>query len=1082
MSVVSLGMERTRRVAHRARARQVAGAMAGQAGVWLTAAAGGAMGLVALDKAFGFGVPWWWAVAGPLLVGVLGPVAITLARRRTLLGAASEVDRRLALKDRLSSAISLAGSEASPALARGGDPFIALAIADAEEAAGKVDLRRTIPVRFRWHWGAWPVMTAMAVVGGVLLPTWNVLSDGPRKQELAQRAQEQRREAATEVRSAVELAKKSGSDVAEIASPKELAALEQLESELQSGHKDADAARQESARTLEKIASRLDDQAESARMEADATRKRLAQTAGEAGPAESSLTRAMRQGDLAAARAAAQSVMSGLGELSPQERRQLAQDLEQLSKDLAALDERAAKEKSQAAQLPRVEAEKAEDSPAGTGHIKPPDPGIARDLRRDLENQGLAPNQVSQIAAEPDPQAAEKQMQNLGVPPEAAQRLAERLQQDRAQRQAEEKAREQTDDLARSLKDAAEALREQPPSPAGEQPADSAARPPDKAAQPPVGAPRDEKTTSKPDSQKAQDKSRPNSAPDSKPQDGTTRERPQEKPGEGNAPRPTDSSSSKQGQPRDANRQPTPEQPGKPDGAGQPRPKQGDPSGAPGTPQQSPEGKGQTKTGEKQPSDNAAAPTATGDKKTQPEAGGQAGQKEAKGDKAGTTPRPVDTTSPRAPTDQLNKPQDQPGGKPSGDSKPGDAGKPGTDPGAAKPEASGTPGQPPSGETPRDVAKSPASSDPNAAKRKPGEHGNGPQKPEPGAKPGDGAEPERKGEAPQAGDQSTSDKPEQTAAGNGKKAGEHPDPKAAPSGQKSGAPKPGEQGSPEGQPPDARRSPNDQAAPTDRATSRDEQASPTGRSSAPGSHPKQPGPTPTPEGQEDSPQATPDGRAPDEKSGDATEPHDNGANPDPKSLGDLLDKLEKMDHPRDQADRDQRLSRDLRDRARQMLENATPEERERLERWAQQYAKQRGPSGQDTRQEDAAHLSGTAAGDQPGANRRGAPTDDQTPPRTDLVDARPRGDRPPGDQPTDQRVVAERYSNQKSATDPDAAVARQQVQQVLQRAKDSAQRAVDDRLVPGRYDKILKRYFDRLPAKVLPAAAPETAKDADGHK
>ncbi|MGQ0629002.1 MAG: hypothetical protein ACT4PL_13000, partial [Phycisphaerales bacterium] len=42
------------------------------------------------------------------------------------------------------------------------------------------------------------------------------------------------------------------------------------------------------------------------------------------------------------------------------------------------------------------------------------------------------------------------------------------------------------------------------------------------------------------------------------------------------------------------------------------------------------------------------------------------------------------------------------------------------------------------------------------------------------------------------------------------------------------------------------------------------------------------------------------------------------------------------------------------------------------------------------------------------------------------------------------------------------------------RAAEAAQRAVDDRVVPSRYDRLIERYFRTLPKKVLPA--PEAAK------
>ena len=45
-------------------------------------------------------------------------------------------------------------------------------------------------------------------------------------------------------------------------------------------------------------------------------------------------------------------------------------------------------------------------------------------------------------------------------------------------------------------------------------------------------------------------------------------------------------------------------------------------------------------------------------------------------------------------------------------------------------------------------------------------------------------------------------------------------------------------------------------------------------------------------------------------------------------------------------------------------------------------------------------------------------------------------------------------------------LSRQETVEAIQRATEGVQRAIDDRTIPGRYDKLLRKYFKRLPEKV----------------
>ncbi len=90
--------------------------------------------------------------------------------------------------------------------------------------------------------------------------------------------------------------------------------------------------------------------------------------------------------------------------------------------------------------------------------------------------------------------------------------------------------------------------------------------------------------------------------------------------------------------------------------------------------------------------------------------------------------------------------------------------------------------------------------------------------------------------------------------------------------------------------------------------------------------------------------------------------------------------------------------------------------------------------------------------------------------KTAPVDARPREQGGTSGN-SDARVISEWLSGEKRSAGATDEASRREVQEIVQRAKESAERAVDDRVISRRYDTILKRYFDRMPKKVIPASS-----------
>src|SRR6185369_4354963 len=146
-------MSLTRTVVRQARRRMIVREILARAGKWLGLASIASLGLVAVEKLVGIGVTPWVLVAVPPVLAAGLAAVLGYRRVGSPLAAAVEVDERLSLKDKLSSALSLG---TVPAGGAGGastaDPFVQLALADAEATSRSVDSRRAVPVRLDWWW------------------------------------------------------------------------------------------------------------------------------------------------------------------------------------------------------------------------------------------------------------------------------------------------------------------------------------------------------------------------------------------------------------------------------------------------------------------------------------------------------------------------------------------------------------------------------------------------------------------------------------------------------------------------------------------------------------------------------------------------------------------------------------------------------------------------------------------------------------------------------------------------------------------------------------------------------------------
>jgi hypothetical protein len=169
----------------------------------------------------------------------------------------------------------------------------------------------------------------------------------------------------------------------------------------------------------------------------------------------------------------------------------------------------------------------------------------------------------------------------------------------------------------------------------------------------------------------------------------------------------------------------------------------------------------------------------------------------------------------------------------------------------------------------------------------------------------------------------------------------------------------------------------------------------------------------------------------------------------------------------DAARRHEKNADELREQAQRLYDAASPEQKERMRRWVQDAARRQqdrdlAGGDQEAREMGARGPGSTRGGGDP-RREVGQPAPDQSV-RTEPVDAR--AAHVPGDEPPNEQVVAEwlgRGGERHSPTDPAV------VQGRLREAARSAERAIGDRTVPGRYDRILREYFKRLPDKLAPA-------------
>jgi hypothetical protein len=1033
-----------------------AAAVLGAAGTGLLWGAAVGLAAVGLTRLIELPVAWWWMLAGPIGVGAVGGTVVGLMSRGSLLGAAGALDRALRLKDRLGTATALGASGV------GSDPFAALAVNDAEAASVGIDLRRAVPVRAGRAWIAWPMLGATAVGVGLWVPSIDVLARShsrSRPDAVARTGVEQK---LVELARAIPARESPATPTTPPpASGDPAKTLDEIRRELESGRASPEMAAERGAREMNRIAAEREMRADSIERQRD----QVSEAAREMRPpqkGETELSRAVRSGDMAAASEAARDLLNASPDAdSPEARERAMKELAGLARDL-----RAAKRAREDA---RSVAESAKEN------------GSEAQSRPSVDEKGASSE--SKAANRPDrstePDAADKLADSIDRAVEAIRREPESrgekttVQPTPAAQAADKPSQAPPRNSEKSEKQIGPPSRDEPSPSPGERRAEPASE--SSNAKQNAGAKTESK---KPTAERAQEPTATDqpSAPDTRPTDSHAGER------KADGQPQSITRESKSTEPRDPSQQP--DEQGKPDsqeeGAKSEHP--------PGEKQEHKQQDDRTKTSPK----DASGECDKGDQGSKPSPQGKPGQSGNAPDAGDQQPR----AQPRDGGPQRESPKN---GQPSNETS-GRSGKP----------------QPTSGE--KGGARDAEHADKNGSQRDARDPARGEESP--GA---DGSEratgekseraPQRRpdtGEIPGKSDSQPATRPDQQRE-------KSPAPASSEQGAKPAertAPSAGTQDKQAGDNADepAKRVPGEKTSQPhpDPDSSEQPAASTHGEkpTSASGRQPGDPkvAKQPDAEGHES--------REGDQKAADTSENHEEGspkepgaakpqlptAPPSKEAIHRFAEQLQKLaDAPQDAAAQ-RRQAQEMRRQAQELLKSATPEQRKNAERWGQELAREMDKQGQaghgaldndqpagqspeDAKRKPVAepgsiateHGSPDSGGGEPKHPRAGTPP--ASPLRTETVDARAG---PPSaaqrSERSHDRVIAEWYADRKAEPRSEAASTEtlsETGESSAQAAAREGERAVESQAVPMRFDKLLRKYFQRLPERAgSPAPVP----------
>jgi len=433
------------RILKRARRRMVVNDALRLAAVGLLVAAGAGLAAVAGDRLLGAPLPW---VVYPALcgAGLLGGAAAAVVRRPSLETVAIRLDERLRLKDRLGTAAAIERGR----IRRADESFLAIILADANRHARDVDVRPASPITVAPAWGGAAIASIALAAAVLFVPR---IAWGESEMTLTPGEQvelEQTRAEAAETLDEALRELESDGPTADAATADDLAALDELAGQL----KNKDLPPEEFAASRDAAAERLNDLAEE--FERQAMRERSAveelaeqfrgmepPEAGEESPGFArEFEEALRRGDFDRAAEMVQNLQDRAAAMSDEERRDLAEGLRDLNERLERQQQRAERERAAREQA----------------------------LRDAMQRQGADEQTADQLLDErttpPSRDEVEQTLREQGVDEQVARDLAEEVERQRNEQQAQRDAAETAERLSESLDDMAREMEQsQPPTP-----------------------------------------------------------------------------------------------------------------------------------------------------------------------------------------------------------------------------------------------------------------------------------------------------------------------------------------------------------------------------------------------------------------------------------------------------------------------------------------------------------------------------------------------------------------------------------------------------------------------------------------
>lgn len=277
-------------------------------------------------------VPWEWVAPGLVAAAAVIAGALWWRRRQSEVQVAIAVDQRLELREKLSTALQIAGREDAFARAAVED-----AVAVARDARTREQVRRQFPVEAPRRWWMAPLVVVVAVLAALFIPQGDLFARSPEREKAAQPVPV---EVQSTLASAAEMLKQNetlGDGLKDVLDELRVDRLDPA------AMKTPEGAKREALKKLTDVTDRLE---EIVKGEKGKTAEALANALSKLKTSEqdglaSELTQAMKSGNFQAAKEAVEKLqkMAESGEMSPEQKERLAKSLDDLSKQLAKMAE-----------------------------------------------------------------------------------------------------------------------------------------------------------------------------------------------------------------------------------------------------------------------------------------------------------------------------------------------------------------------------------------------------------------------------------------------------------------------------------------------------------------------------------------------------------------------------------------------------------------------------------------------------------------------------------------------------------------------------------------------------------------------